>query len=257
MTQLDIAQAKIDEILKKLRNLIIVLSFAVFLLLITPKISACGGTPCPTPTPTKTPTCTPTPTQTPVATPTPTQTPVATPTPTQAPEITPTVTPAPTSPPTTTTTSSGNNPSSPGGPAVCTPSLINTIPIIIESKRINANTIFLSWGPFAGFNTFVIQYGFKNDDLRFNTKVTGFSTNIGSLPSNQQIFVQVAATDNCAIGKFGPIASIKGVKTGQVLGFPKTGFGPSNIMLSIALPTSLIGILSVSLVLFRKKKYNL
>jgi len=134
--------------------------------------------------------------------------------------------------------------------------LINTIPLIIESKRIDANTIFVSWGPFAGFNTFVVQYGFQKDNFQYNTKVTGFFTSIGSLPSNQQVYVRVAATDNCAIGNYGPAALIRGKQGGAVLGvaFPGTGFEPKNIFLDIVLPTGLIGLMFTSLLLIKNKK---
>jgi hypothetical protein len=208
--------------------------------------------------------CEPTPTPTKVPEPTKVPCPTETPKPTEAPEPTktPTITPTEAPVPTAVPTETPSNPSSGGGssggssgPSACTPSIITTIPTIIQSKRINATTISISWGPYAGLNTFIVQYGFQKDKLQFNTKVTGFSTNINSLPANQQIFVQVAATDNCVIGSFGPVVRIGG---GEVLGaslpaLPGTGFEPDNFS-NTALITGITSILSLSVLLIKRKK---
>jgi len=229
----------INKIYKKVLILFAVLAF--FAVSIT-TVLACVTTPTPTETPM------------PTATPEPTETPVVTPTQAPVPTIAPTEAPVPTETP-SNPSSGGGSSGGPSGPSACTPSIITTIPTIIQSKRINATTISVSWGPYAGLNTFIVQYGFQKDKLQFNTKVTGFSTNINSLPANQQIFVQVAATDNCVIGSFGPIVGIGG---GEVLGaslpaLPGTGFEPDNLS-NIALITGVASVLSLSVLLIKRKK---
>jgi len=52
--------------------------------------------------------------------------------------------------------------------------------------------------------------------------VKGFSTTINALPSNQPIWVRVAATDNCAVGVYS-----------AGVGLPNTGVGPSSIFSQI------------------------
>lgn len=96
--------------------------------------------------------------------------------------------------------SSGGSSSS--STTVC-PAFNYIVPIIIESRRIDVDSVFISWGPYSGINTFNVQYGFENGKWLYNTNVTGFSTTINDLPPNQPIWIQVAATNNCSIGVYG------------------------------------------------------
>jgi hypothetical protein len=103
----------------------------------------------------------------------------------------------------TSSSSSSSNSNTPAQPpAVCVASEIKGRPRIIESKRISPTSIFISWGPYEGMDSFVIEYGLTNTSWSYNTKVTGFSTILNALPANQAIWVRVAATDNCAIGSY-------------------------------------------------------
>jgi hypothetical protein len=129
-------------------------------------------------------------------------------------------TPTPTPTPTQSTSSSGGSASAPAA-KIC-PALNCVTPIILESRRIDANSVFVSWGPYAGSNTFIIRYGLENGKWLYNTTVTGFSTTIGSLPSNQPIWVLISPTDGCSIGTCG-VAKLVG---GPML--PNSGFGPKN-----------------------------
>lgn len=142
------------------------------------------------------------------------------------PEVTPTPTPNPTPTPTPTPTPS-STPGPTPTPTACIPTDINTVPSFIEATRVSPTSIFLSWGPFAGFNDFVVRYGFEDGVWLFNTNVSGFSTTINDLPANQAIWFQVAATDNCTIGEFSGSVLVGGttVATGGTLipGFPDTG----------------------------------
>ena len=93
-------------------------------------------------------------------------------------------------------------------------------PSIIESRRVDAGSIFLNWGPYSGINTFNVQYGTENGKWLYNTDVTGFSTTINNLPANQPIWVRVAARSYCTIGDYGPSKLVGGP------GLPNTGFAP-------------------------------
>src|SRR5680860_592987 len=72
--------------------------------------------------------------------------------------------------------------------APCIASEITTVPIIIDSKRISPTSIFISWGPYAGINTFNVEYGLTSGSRPYNVSVTGFSTTINNLPANQPIW---------------------------------------------------------------------
>ncbi len=95
-------------------------------------------------------------------------------------------------------------------------------PIVIDSRRVSPTSIFLSWGPYSGTNTFNVQYGFTDGSWLFNTDVTGFSTTLNSLPSNQPIWVRIADRSDCMIGSYGPSKFIGGPK------LPNTGLAPRN-----------------------------
>ena len=146
--------------------------------------------------------------------------PTSTPTPTSS--STPTSTPTPTSSSTSAASSSTSNSSSFSNSSSSTvgPILNYIAPIIIESKRIGADSIFISWGPYSGIDTFNVRYGLTNGNWLYNTNVTGFSTTINALPSNQPIWIQVATRDNFSIGTYGESKFVGGP------GLPNTGFAP-------------------------------
>ena len=117
--------------------------------------------------------------------------------------------------------SGGNSASSSTvGTAPCIANEITTVPIIIESKRISPTSIFISWAPYAGIETFNVRYGVTNGNWAYNTNVTGFSTIINALPPNQPMWFQVAATNSCSIGTYGE-AMLLGAPS-----LPNTGFAP-------------------------------
>ena len=126
-------------------------------------------------------------------------------------------TPAPTATPQSTSSSTSS------APAVCSSSGITTIPAITLAKRLSPTSIFVSWGPDAGLNNFIVRYGVQNGNWQFNTKVSGFSTTINDLPSNQPVWIEVAATDNCAVGSYSSAVRIGGTAFTNSPGFPNTG----------------------------------
>ena len=136
----------------------------------------------------------------------------------------PTCTPTPT--PTTTTTTSTNTTtttsSTTDAPVYVCPTITTGVvpPNIIDSRRVNATSIFLGWGPYSGTDRFNIRYGPSNGDWLFNTDVTGFSTTINNLPSNTPMWFQVAARNDCQIGEYGGASLIGGTSS---VGFPNTG----------------------------------
>lgn len=144
--------------------------------------------------------------------------------PTSTPTPNPTSTPTPTSTSTPTSESSSSS-SSTGGDSSCIAPVITTIPIILESKRVSPTSISITWGPYAGIDTFNVQYGLINGNWPYNTNVTGFSTTINSLPFNQPIWIQVAARNNCSIGTYGTPMLVGGPN------LPDTGFAPHNNIL--------------------------
>jgi len=157
---------------------------------------------------------------------------------------------------TTTDTSSASNPPA----STYCPPFDYVAPIIIESKRVDANSIFISWGPYSGINTFLVEYGLENGKWLYNTKVTGFSTTINALPANQPIWVRVAATDYCSVGVYGEAKLVGqiGVINPNVLGvkFPNTGIGPKEkIPWSLVLPGSIFIVLSFYLLIRRKNSF--
>lgn len=129
-----------------------------------------------------------------------------------------TPTPAPTS---TTTTSVG----APIG-SYCPPLSSQIVaPTIIDSRRVDADSIYISWAPYSGTDQFNVEYGTENGKWLYNVDVTGFSTTINALPLNQPIWVRVAARSDCTIGTYGESRLVGGP------GLPSTGFAPgrSNI----------------------------
>ena len=67
---------------------------------------------------------------------------------------------------------------------------------------------------------FNVRYGLTNGNWLYNTTVTGFSTTINDLPTNDPVWIQVAATNGCSIGTYGEAQFI-----GAPL-LPNTGFAP-------------------------------
>lgn len=162
----------------------------------------------------------------------------------------PTTTPTPTPTPITSSTSStsSSNGSSSSTNNTTYPSLGSTVvaPIIIESRRVDANSIFISYGPYSGIDTFIVQYGLENGQWLYNTKVTGFSTTINDLPSNQPIWVRIAAY-NGTIGNYGEAKFVGGPS------LPNTGFSPRQNNIPWNIPTIiLLGIL-ISFALIQRK----
>lgn len=115
------------------------------------------------------------------------------------------------------TSSSGGSSSS--ALAACPAADSFVAPTIITSSRIDADSVFISWGPFSGINTFTVQYGFQDGNWLFSTNVTGFSTTINDLPPNQPIWVRVGVRDNCIGVKYGASRLVGGP------GLPNTGYG--------------------------------
>jgi hypothetical protein len=91
-------------------------------------------------------------------------------------------------------------------------------PTIIEAKRVDADSIFLSWGPYSGTDKFIVRYGPTDGNWLYNTDITGFSATINALPANQSVWVQVAARNECQIGNYGASKQVGGVSVSRVLG---------------------------------------
>ncbi len=136
---------------------------------------------------------------------------------------------------TTTATTTSTTTTSAAGPAeISCPPLPSTLVAlsIIDSRRVSSTSIFLSWGPNSGVDSFNIQYGPSNANWLYNTNVTGFSTTINNLPANQPMWFQIAGRNDCAIGSYGPAKLVGGTAsapcptTGNPLVpcLPNTGF---------------------------------
>ena len=142
---------------------------------------------------------------------------------------TPSPTTAPTSTPTSTAISNSTSNSIGGSSIGYCPALSSQIvaPLIIESRRIDADSIFISWGPYSGTSTFNIQYGLTNGNWIYSTDVTGFSTTINNLPANQSIWFRVAGRNDCMIGNYG-VAKLIDTQITNILipRLPDTGVRP-------------------------------
>lgn len=144
---------------------------------------------------------------------------------------------SPTPTPTPTTDSSSSSSSSSGGSSASAPAAkicpaLNYIaPIIIDSKRIDADSISLNWGPYSGIDTFLVQYGLENEKWLYNVNVTGFSTTLNALPENQPIWARVGVSDDCSLGNYGKSSFVGGPL------LPSAGFAPrqNNLPLHISL----------------------
>lgn len=146
-----------------------------------------------------------------------------------------------------TTVLTNDTTSAPAG-SFC-PALASTIvaPFVIESRRVSPTSIFFSWGPQSGTDTFNIQYGFEHGKWLYNTDVTGFSTTLNDLPANQPIWVQIAARNNCRVGGYGVSKLIGGPA------LPNTGVGPQKNNNPWYIPAGIIIGISVFLVLIQRK----
>ena len=162
--------------------------------------------------------------------------------------ITSTTCAASSTPTPTPTRSFGPVSSSASAPYRPCPPIIDGVvaPLILESRRIDANSVFISWGPYSGTNEFNVRYGFANGNWLYNTDVTGFSTTIGSLPSNQPIWVQVAARNECQLGIYGGSKLVGGP------GLPNTGLSSRRNNSPWILAGVFVGI-STLLVLIQRK----
>lgn len=138
--------------------------------------------------------------------------------------ISPTPTPNPALSPTSTvnsTSNTGSGGSSSPGSTNSGPALNYIPPVIIESNRIDADSIFISWGPYSGISTFIVQYGLENGQWLYSTNISGFSTTLNDLPANQPIWVRIAPRNDNSIGAYGEAEFIGGPR------LPNTGSNPT------------------------------
>lgn len=143
---------------------------------------------------------------------------------------------------TTTSTGTGNttradqatapNPFCPTIPVGITP------PNILESRRVDADSIFLSWGPYSGTDQFIVRYGPTNGNWLYNVNLTGFSTTLNNLPANTPMWVEVAARNECQVGEYGASAQIGG--SSGIPRLPNAGFAPRETNLFFYLFTGLL-----------------
>jgi len=129
-------------------------------------------------------------------------------------------TPTPTPSSGSSSSSSSNSTSSTGD--TVHPPLSSTViaPYIIDSRRVDANSVFISWGPYSGIDTFNVQYGLENGVWLYSTNVTGFFTTINDLPLNRPIWVRIAARNEWTIGRYGEAKLVGGPS------LPNTGLAP-------------------------------
>lgn len=120
-----------------------------------------------------------------------------------------------------TSSSSNSSSNNNGGNNSNTCPIINSVtPLIIQAKRMSPTSMYLTWGPYSGTDTFIVQYGLTSDNLSYSTKVTGFSTTLNELSPNRPIWVRIAATNGCSVGTYGEVKLI-GEPT-----LPNTGIAP-------------------------------
>lgn len=137
-----------------------------------------------------------------------------------------------------------------GAPSVYYEDLSNQIvpPTIIESRRADADSIFISWGPYSGTDTFNVQYDTENGRWLYNTNVVGFSTTINALPPNQPIWVRIAARNTGLIGTYGESKLVGGPS------LPNTGFDPNKNDIPWYIPTNIFLGISALLVFIQRKR---
>lgn len=160
-------------------------------------------------------------------------------------------------------TSSSGAAATKGCPAL--PSTVIT-PSIIESIRVDTDSIFIKWGPNSGVETFNIQYGLENGKWIYSTDVKGFSTTINNLPANVPIWFRVAARSDCFVGTFSEARLVGGGSIGgpttvesnpNVVGvsLPNTGFGPAQKNIP-AIPVAILGISILLFIIQRNLRYS-
>jgi hypothetical protein len=150
-----------------------------------------------------------------------------------------------------TCASSSSSLSSSGNSSAYCPVLDSNIvaPIILESRRIDSDSVFVRWGPYSGINTFLVQYGTENGKWLYNTRVTGFSTTLNNLPANKPIWVRVVASDYCSEGVLGVAKLVGGP------GLPNTGLTPSQR--SVGIPAGVfVGLLTLLVLVQRKQVFS-
>lgn len=125
--------------------------------------------------------------------------------------------------PSSTTTTTSSTSVSQSTSCVANYDLTNT-PAILEIRRVSPTSIFLSWGPYSGHDSYNIRYGSSDGQWQYNYDVTGFSTTVTSLPANQPFWFQVAERNNCTIGSYSPSKTTGGFSGGPRL--PNTGMAP-------------------------------
>jgi len=127
------------------------------------------------------------------------------PSPSPTPEVTPTPTPEESTPSAKVDNFSEPGPASP--PPACVAREIKETPTVLELKRIDKDTIFVSWSPVdEGIGDYIVWYGPSENAMPFNLKVHGLSTEINGAVGSTWVAVQ--GTDNCGVGslsaKFDP-----------------------------------------------------
>lgn len=120
-------------------------------------------------------------------------------------------------------------------------------PTIISSKRIDADSITLNWGPYSGTDKFIVQYGLENNKWLYSTNVTGFSTTLNALPANQPMWVRIGITSNCSAGNYGASMLVGGPK------LPNTGFAPRQSNLPWYISTGILVAISAIFISIQRK----
>lgn len=144
------------------------------------------------------------------------------------------------------TLSPSSSSSSTGGTTVCA-TLNYVTPIIIESKRVSPTSISINWGPYSGTDKFIVRYGLTNGNWLYSTNATGFSTTLNALPTNQPVWIQVAARNDCSIGTYGE-AKLVGAPS-----LPNTGFAPHKNNIPWYIPVGIFVVFSVLFILIQRK----
>lgn len=139
----------------------------------------------------------------------------------------------------------------PGASAFCPPLDSQVIaPKIITSTRVSPTSVFMSWAPYSGVNTFNVRYGTQDGSWLYNVDVTGFSTTINNLPINQPIWVEIASRNSCTIGTYGQSTFVGGP------GLPNTGLSSKKNKIYGYIAVSILLMISVFVVLMQKNRFS-
>jgi hypothetical protein len=148
------------------------------------------------------------------------------------------------------TGSSSSSSSSSTSPTATCPALAKVSVGILESRRVDSDSVFISWGPYSGVNTFNVQYGTEDGKWLYNVNVTGFSTTINALPANQPIWVRVAPRNSCTIGAYGTSKLVGGP------GLPSTGAASDKNNISGYVPVAgFVGVLALLVLIQRRYRW--